>query len=91
MVIKMVTVRMSDFLKVHVCLIVFIFDVLSGKDIFNFFFLFCICQEIRKEKGTKVFLLCLLLQDGCVFTFRGIAGFCQRLFLKAKRDSYAEI
>ena len=90
MVNKMVTVRMSDFLKVHVCLIVFIFDVLSGKDIFNFF-LFCICQEIRKEKGTKVFLLCLLLQDGCVFTFRGIAGFCQRLFLKAKGDSYAEI
>ena len=46
---------------------------------------------MRKEKGTKVFLLCLLLQDGCVFTFRGIAGFCQRLFLKAKGDSYTEI
>lgn len=40
MVIKMVTVRMSDFLKVHVCLIVFIFDVLSEKDIFNFSFYF---------------------------------------------------
>lgn len=33
----------------------------------------------------------VLIKDGCVFTFRGIAGFCQRLFLKAKGDSYAEI
>ena len=62
-IIKMVTVRMSDFPKVHVCLIAFISDVLSR----------------------------LLLQDGCVFTFQGIAGFFQRLLLKAKGDSYAEI
>ena len=40
MVIKMVTVRMSNFLKVHVCLIVFIFDVLSGKDIVILFYFF---------------------------------------------------
>ena len=37
-IIKMVTVRMSDFPKVHVCLIAFISDVLSGKDILHFFF-----------------------------------------------------
>ena len=86
-IIKMFTVRMSDFPKVHVCLIAFISDVLSGKDILHFFFKFCTFQE----KGTKVFLLRLLLQDGCVFTFQGIAGFFHRLLLKAKGDSYAEI
>ena len=58
---------------------------------FCIFLKFCTCPEKRKEKGNKVFLLRLLLKDGCVFTFQGIAGFCQRLFLKAKGDSYAEI
>lgn len=55
MVIKMVTVRMSDFLKVHVCLIVFIFDVLSGKDIFNFFFYFVFVKRKGKRKEPRYF------------------------------------
>lgn len=54
MVIKMVTVRMSDFLKVHVCLIVFIFDVLSGKDIFNFFLILYLSRDKERERNQGI-------------------------------------
>ena len=53
MVIKMVTVRMSDFLKVHVCLIVFIFDVLSGKDILIFFILY-LSRDKERERNQGI-------------------------------------
>lgn len=46
-IIKMVTVRMSDFPKVHVCLIAFISDVLSGKDILHFFLNFVLFKRME--------------------------------------------
>ena len=54
MVIKMVTVRMSDFLKVHVCLIVFIFYVL-WKGHFYFFFNFVFVKRKGKRKEPRYF------------------------------------
>lgn len=55
-----------------------------------FLFILYLSRDKERERNQGISSL-LLLQDGCVFTFRGIAGFCQRLFLKAKGDSYAEI
>lgn len=49
-IIKMVTVRMSDFPKVHVCLIAFISDVLSGKDILHFFKILYLSREKERER-----------------------------------------
>ena len=51
----MVTVRMSDFPKVHVCLIAFISDVLSGKDILHFFLNFVLVKRKGKRKEPKYF------------------------------------
>ena len=54
-IIKMVTVRMSDFPKVHVCLIAFISDVLSGKDILHFFLNFVL---LKRKEPRYFFFVC---------------------------------